>query len=103
MSVNDILSLTPAGFFALGALLCLLFEATGTPVGARKQGERLHITLLTLSACAAVLVQVVTTWSLADAPWLSFGGALVVDRVTLGAQAGVGVLVGLAAFAATSG
>ena len=70
MTKNELLFLFPLGFLLLGALVCLVLEAAGTPVGARKKGARVHLAMLSLfSAIAAftqlyVLGQAVTPTSL---------------------------------------
>jgi NADH-quinone oxidoreductase subunit N len=54
---NETLFLLPVGLLLLGVLVCLVLEAAGTPVGARKRGERVHLAMFTLFASATALVQ----------------------------------------------
>lgn len=103
MSSSEVIALAPSGIFLLGALLCLLFEAAGTPIGARKQGPRTHVVLLALTTCAAVFLQAIVTWDLAFEPQRVFGGALALDHLGLFATACVALVVALATFAAASG
>ncbi len=103
MTSDQIVALAPSGLFLLGALLCLLFEAAGTPIGARKQGPRTHVALLALTTCAAVLLQAVVAWDLAFEPRRLFGGALALDHLGLFATGCVAVVIALAVCAAASG
>ena len=54
---NEILFLLPVGLLLLGVLVCLVLEAAGTPVGARKRGVRIHLAMFTLFVSVAALVQ----------------------------------------------
>lgn len=103
MTREALLLLSPPGLFLLGAVLCLLFEAAGTPVGARKRGPRTHIALLALGTCGAVLLQVVGTLGDALTPAAAFGGALVLDLIGQLAIAAVALLVALAIGAGVPG
>lgn len=59
--------LIPFGLLLLGALLCLLLEAAGTPIGASKRGPRSHLALIALFCFASAIVQLlVSARSLAD-------------------------------------
>lgn len=103
MSSEEIIALAPSGIFLLGALLCLLFEAAGTPIGARKQGARTHVALLALGTCAAVLLQAFVTWDLAYEPRRLFFDAFALDHLALFGVASTALLVALAVAAASSG
>jgi NADH-quinone oxidoreductase subunit N len=99
----ELLLISAPGLFVLGAVLCLLFEAAGTPLGARKRGRRTHIALLALATCVAVLLQVAATWGEAAVPTTGFGGTLAFDAIGQLATAGVALLVALVIGAAVPG
>ncbi len=62
MNANDLIALLPTGICVIGALLCFLLEAAGTPVGARKRGARTHLAVIALLAVGAAAVQVGVSW-----------------------------------------
>lgn len=103
MSSEEIIALAPSGIFLLGALLCLLFEAAGTPIGARKQGRRTHVALLALGTCGAVLLQAAVTWQLAYEPRRFFFDTVALDHLALFGCAAIAILVALTVAAASSG
>lgn len=100
MTPEMIVALAPLGILLLGALLCLLLEAAGTPVGAVKRGARSHLAVVALVATCGAFLQ--STVSLGDttAIRLLFQGAFVVDGVGTVAAAVLSLLGGIAVCAA---
>jgi NADH-quinone oxidoreductase subunit N len=91
----------PAAWLA-AALLCLLLEAAGTPVGWRKRGARTHLPWILALAGAVVVAQAVSSWADAGTPAMSATG-LVFDRWALLSSSLIAILVPLAHLAATPG
>jgi len=100
---EELLLLLQPGLFVLGALLCLLFEAAGTPLGARKRGARTPIALLALGTCAAVALQAAATFGDAQVPTAAFKGAISFDLMGQLATAGVALIVALTIGASVPG
>lgn len=84
--------LLPAATWLVAAALCLLLEAAGTPVGARKRGARPHLPWVIGLAGVAVVVENALRWS-AMATDTRVAGGLVLDRTGLVVTALIGVLV----------
>ncbi len=84
------------------ALLCLLFEAAGTPVGARKRGARTHLAWIIGLTGGVIVVHALTSWAAAATPASSATG-LIHDRGGLLASAGIALLVIAAHTAAVPG
>lgn len=91
MSV-EVNALLPAFTWLVAALLCLLLEAAGTPVGARKRGDRRHLPWVVGLGGLAVVLEAAVRWSqLAERVEGAHG--VVLDRTGLFATALSAVLV----------
>jgi NADH-quinone oxidoreductase subunit N len=102
MTPTSIQAMLPVATWLAAALLCLLLEAAGTPVGARKRGARTHLPWVLALAGAVVVTATVLAWPSAVTPAMSASG-LVFDRQGLLATALIAVLVVFAHLAAAPG
>src|SRR5207244_2499980 len=74
------------------ALLCLLLEAAGTPVGARKRGARTHLPWVIALAGAVIVAYAVVSWATAPASPAT-GAPVLFDRAGLLSSAVLAILV----------
>jgi NADH-quinone oxidoreductase subunit N len=81
------------------ALLCLLLEAAGTPIGFRKRGARTHLPWIIAVAGAFVVARALVSWGTAGVVAASTS-AVVFDRPGLFACALIAIVVVAAHFAA---
>lgn len=91
MSSAFYIRLAPLAVLLLGALLCLLLEAAGTPVGASKRGRKTHLALVSGGAMSVALAQL---W-VSSASRVPGGAPLVITGFrfdALGAYATAGIL-----------
>jgi len=70
--------LTPLFALALGALVVLVLEAAGTPIGARKIGARVHLVFIALAAVVIAAIEVAARFT----PATASGPLFVVDVAT---------------------
>lgn len=82
MTPTTLHAVLPAAIWLVTALLCLLLEAAGTPIGARKRGDRTHLPWVIGVAASAVICTAVMGWPTAAVPATSVSG-LVFDRLGL--------------------
>lgn len=99
MTPTTIAALVPVAAWLAAALLCLLLEAAGTPVGFRKRGPRTHLPWIIALAGAIVVVRALASWGVAAASASSVSG-LSFDRAGLLACALIAVVIVAAHFAA---
>lgn len=102
MTPTTIQAVLPAGTWLVAALLCLLLEAAGTPVGARKRGARTHLPFIIALAGVVVVTNAALAWGPAVTAAPSASG-LLVDRPGLLSCSLVAILVVVAHFAAVPG
>lgn len=99
MTPTTLAALVPASTWLAAALLCMLLEAAGTPVGFRKRGERPHLQWIIALAGTVVVARVIASWATAGV-WASSASGLAFDRAGLIACGLVAVVVVAAHFAA---
>lgn len=102
MTPTTLQAVLPGAVWLVAGLLCLLLEAAGTPVGARKRGNRTHLPFIVALAGAIVVAHAVLAWGPAVTPAMSATG-LVFDRPGLLSSALIAILVVVAHFAAVPG
>ncbi len=102
MTPTTIAALVPATTWLAAALLCMLLEAAGTPVGFRKRGDRPHLQWIIALAGIVVVARVLASWAEAGVTATSASG-LAFDRAGLLGCGLVAVVIVAAHFAAVPG
>lgn len=99
MTPTTVAALVPAIAWLGAALLCLLLEAAGTPVGFRKRAARTHLPFIIALAGTVVVIRVIASWGVAATAATSASG-LAFDRPGLLACALIAAVIVAAHFAA---
>src|SRR5687768_10906835 len=102
MTPTTIAALVPATTWLAAALLCLLLEAAGTPVGFRKRGDRPHLPWIIALAGIVIVARVLASWGEAGVTATSASG-LAFDRTGLLGCGLIAIVIVAAHFAAVPG